>query len=109
MFASLAVIALATPSFAADSAKEKERTIKGEAKCAKCMLKEGDKCQTVIETKEKGETVKYYVVDNDTAKNFHENVCHATKKVIATGTVKTVDGKKMLTASKIETPKAKAS
>src|SRR5690349_18454047 len=92
IFASLAVIALATPSFAGENAKEKERTIKGEAKCAKCMLKEGDKCQTVIETKEKGETVKYYVVDNETAKSFHENVCHGSKKVIAMGTVKTVDG-----------------
>ncbi|PWU15296.1 MAG: hypothetical protein C5B50_15595 [Verrucomicrobia bacterium] len=110
MFASLAVFALTTPSFAGDTAKEKERTLKGEAKCAKCMLKEGDKCQTVIQVKGKdGKPVNYYVVDNEVAKNFHENVCHGSKEVTAKGTVKTVDGKKEFTASKIEVAKAKTS
>src|SRR5215470_14398598 len=98
--AGLALLALATPSFAADEGKE--ITITGEGKCAKCSLKEADKCQNVIEAKEHGKTVKYYVTQNDTSKEFHDNLCKATKKVTATGTVKEVDGKKELTADKIE-------
>ena len=96
----LLLLAVATPAFAADTAKE--RTITGEAKCAKCMLKETDKCQTVIpvETK-KGKTVNYYLTENDVSKAFHENVCKDTKKVTATGTVKKAEGKNEFTVSKI--------
>ena len=96
----LLMLALATPTFAAE--KPKEKTITGEAKCAKCMLKETDKCQTVIQVEGKnGKTMKYYVTDNDVSKAFHENVCTEAKKVTATGTVKKVDGKNELTVSKI--------
>lgn len=103
--AGLLVAALATPSFAADK-EAKEKTIKGEAKCAKCSLHTSDKCQTVIEsTSKSGKKVTYYLADNDTAKNFHEQVCKGSKEVKATGTVKTVDGKKELTVSKIEEAK----
>ena len=103
-----AVIALtySLPAFAVSDDKA-EVQIKGEAKCAKCMLKEGDECQTVIESKGKdGKTVKYYLADNKVAKDFHENVCTDAKKVTATGTVKEVDGKKQLTLAKIEPDKA---
>ena len=96
----LLMLALATPTFAAE--KPKEKTITGEAKCAKCMLKETDKCQTVIQVEGKnGKTVKYYLADNDVSKAFHENVCTEAKKVTATGTVKKVEGKNELTVSKI--------
>jgi hypothetical protein len=98
--AGLALLALATPSFAADQGKEV--TITGTGKCAKCSLKEADKCQNVIEAKEHGKTVKYYVTQNDTSKEFHDNICKAPKKVTATGTVKEVDGKKELTVSSIK-------
>lgn len=104
--AGLVLLAFATPSFAADSGKAKERTITGEAKCAKCMLKEGDKCQTVIQSENKnGKMVNFYLADNDVSKAFHENVCKASKKVTATGTVKKVDGKNEFTVSKIELAK----
>jgi competence protein ComGC len=89
---------LATPTLAED---KKEVKISGEAKCAKCVLKEGDKCQNVIQTKEDGKTVSYYLAKNDVSKNFNEDLCKDGKKVTATGTVKTVDGKKELMASKI--------
>jgi hypothetical protein len=96
----LFLFALAAPTFADD----KEVTVTGEGKCAKCILKEGDKCQTVIETKEDGKMVKYYVADNEVGKKFmdKDEVCERAKKLTATGTVKEVDGKKVLTASKIE-------
>ena len=100
------LLALSTPSFAAESGKSKERTITGEAKCAKCMLHEGDKCQTVIQLEnKKGKTVTYYLVENDVSKEFHHNVCKEAKKVTATGTVKKVDGKSEFTVSKIDLAK----
>jgi hypothetical protein len=102
--AALLLLALATPTIAADASKEKKIT--GEAKCAKCMLKETDKCQTVIQAEnKKGKTVNYYLVNNDVSKAFHPNVCTEAKKVKATGTVKKVDRKNEFTASKIELTK----
>jgi hypothetical protein len=98
--AGLMLLALATPSFADE--KGKEVTITGEGKCAKCILKETDKCQNAIQTTEDGKKVTYYLTDNDTSKNFHEDLCKEAKKVTATGTVKEVDGKKELTITKIE-------
>jgi hypothetical protein len=98
--AGFALLALVTPSFAAKEGKEV--TITGEGKCAKCSLKEADSCQNVIETKEHGKKVTYYLVKNDTSKNFHEKICKSSQKVTATGTVKEVDGKKELTVSKID-------
>jgi uncharacterized protein DUF6370 len=99
----LFLFAVAAPAFADD----KEVTVTGEGKCAKCLLKEGDKCQTVIETKENGKTVKYYVADNEVGKKFNDKdeVCEQPKKVTATGTVKEVDGKKVLSATKIDVAK----
>jgi hypothetical protein len=98
------MMAIATPAFAAEKAKEK--TITGEGKCAKCMLKETDKCQTVIQVENKrGKTVTYYLIDNDVTKAFHQNVCKETKKVTATGTIKKVAGKNEFTVSKIELAK----
>jgi hypothetical protein len=93
------VAALAAPTVAAES---KEVTITGEGKCAKCAMHEGDKCQSVIQVQEDGKTVTYYLAQNKVNKNFHENVCTEAKKVTATGTVKEEDGKKVLTATKIE-------
>jgi RecG-like helicase len=101
--AGLALLALATPTFAADASKEV--TVTGEGKCGKCSLKETEKCQNVIEAKENGKTVKYYLTQNATSKEFHDNICKEAKKVTATGTVKEVDGKKELTVSKIEVAK----
>jgi hypothetical protein len=98
--AGLFLLALATPSFADD--KGKEVTITGEGQCAKCILKETDKCQNAIQTSQDGKKVTYYLADNDVSKNFHDDLCKEAKKVTATGTVKEVDGKKELTVTKIE-------
>src|SRR5436305_14890874 len=110
--AGLVILALATPAFAADEkdapkGKEaKEMTITGDGKCAKCDLKETEKCQNVIEREGKnGKKVKYYIVDNEMAKDFHKNICKETKKAKATGTVKKVDGKNEMTITKIEVVK----
>src|SRR5262249_45574808 len=105
MLAGLAlVLALNTSSaFAKDN--DKEVTIKGEAKCAMCMLHEGDACKTVIQTEKAGKTQTYYLVENDVSKGFKDDVCHGAKKVVAKGTVEEVDGKQKLTLTKIELAK----
>lgn len=86
-------------------AEHHEKTIKGEALCAKCELKEADKCQTAIRVKEGDETVIYHAKDNKVASDFHKKICTEPVKVVATGAVKEVDGKKQITLSKIELDK----
>ena len=81
---------------------EKTVTLSGEGKCAKCALKEADTCQNVIQTKEDGKTVTYYIAKNAVANDFHKNVCTGTKKITAKGTVKEVNGKKELTATELK-------
>jgi len=87
----------------------KEQTVTGEAKCAKCALKESDTCQTVvvIESK-KGKSQTVYLDQNDVAKNFHETICKEPKKVTLTGTLKRGEDKKAkatFAATKIEVTK----
>jgi len=92
-------------SFAQDKTA-KEKTITGEGKCAKCALHETKQCQNAVETTDaQGKKVTYYLANNDVAKEFHDNICKETKKVTATGTVKNVDGKMEMTATKIELAK----
>lgn len=101
--AGLLLLAVAVPSFAANKGKHKERTLKGEALCAKCALHESDKCQTVIQVEGKnGKKISYYLADNEVAKDFHDSICKGPKKVVATGTAKMVDGKHQFTATKIK-------
>jgi quinolinate synthase len=83
-------------------AADEVKTISGEAMCAKCELNLQDKCQTVIQVKEGDKTVSYYVAANAVAKAFHPKVCTSTAQVTATGTVQTVDGKQVLTATSIQ-------
>lgn len=89
---SFAVLAFATPAFAAD----KEETLKGEITCAKCGLKLEDakKCATVIKV---GDKVYYFDAKSD--KENHKAICTETKKGTVVGTVKK-DGDKMIVTVK---------
>jgi len=98
IIASLVLAATITSALA----KDEEVTLKGEAKCAKCALKEGASCQSVIQVQEHGKTINYYVAANKVGKEFHKNVCQDSKKVTATGAVKTVESKREVTLAKIE-------
>jgi Family of unknown function (DUF6370) len=86
-------------------AADETKTISGEAMCAKCELNLQDKCQTVIQVKEGDKVVSYYVAANDVAKAFHPTICKGPENVTATGTVQTVDGKQVLTATSIAVAK----
>lgn len=90
----------------ADHHASKEVTLKGEAKCAKCALKQSDKCADVVQVKgEDGKTVTYWIAKNDVSKDFHKNVCQDTAKLTAVGSVGEVDGKHVIIASKLTVEK----
>ncbi len=101
--AALTLIAGAGWALAADA--KSEVTLKGKLECSKCELKETAECGTVLSVKEGTKDVKYYLVDNDLAKTDHKKICTAPKDgVSVTGTVADKDGKKWLTATKIQMP-----
>jgi hypothetical protein len=78
-------------------------TVKGTMTCAKCDLKIADKCQNVLQVKDGDKTVLYYIADNDVSKGTHKKVCTApVENVTITGSVDDKDGKKWITATKIE-------
>jgi len=94
---------LAMRGFAADEKMmPMEQTITGVGMCNKCVNHVGTECQTIIQVQEGNKTVTYYLVNNDVSKAFHKNVCKSKEKVTAMGTVQELDGKMMLTASKLE-------
>jgi Family of unknown function (DUF6370) len=84
-----------------------EKTIVGEAVCAKCALKETPKCQNTIATEEGGKMVRYYLPhDNQFSKKAHTQlgICQSRKdspvRVKATGEVSENNGKMILTPTK---------
>lgn len=87
----------------------KEVSVSGDLQCAKCNMKAKDatKCQDVLVVagKDGSAPAEYYLVKNDVAEKFG-HVCRGTKSVAATGTVLEKDGKKWLTATKIEQSKS---
>src|SRR5262245_44178542 len=112
LFVSVFAVISASPALAAGEKKKepaaaaapagKEVTLSGTMMCAKCALKESDKCQSVLKVTEAGKDVKYYLTHNDVAENNHEQACGGGAKATVKGTVKTEGGKKLLTASEIK-------
>jgi hypothetical protein len=85
-------------------AAETETTLNGTLVCAKCTLKKADatKCQDVLLVKDdKGATTEYYVVKNEAAEKAGHQ-CSKEAKATVVGAVSEKDGKKWVTASKID-------
>jgi len=80
---------------------DKETTLKGKVTCAKCELKQADKCTTVIVVKEKDKDV-VYLFDADGHKKYHDDICTKGKNGSVTGTVSDKDGKKTVKVNKVE-------
>jgi len=102
-----AVVALAV-GLAAVLVAADEVTLEGKIACAKCTLKKADakECQNVLLVKQgDGKTTEYYIVVNEAAEEFGE-VCTNTTEAKVTGTVSEKDGRKWITASKVETSKS---
>lgn len=89
------------------SADDKEVKVTGTLVCGKCALKETAKCSNVLQVKEGGKTVNYYLDDKGMKEPYHEGVCGGDKieGVTVTGTVTEKDGKKTLKPTKVETKK----
>ncbi len=102
----LAGLALASATMTTRADDAKETTITGNMVCGKCTLHITDKCQNVVQVMENGATVNYFLRQNGVSKAEHAAVCHGdSEKVTVTGTVTEEDGKKMMTASKIDVAK----
>jgi hypothetical protein len=88
---------------AEDAPAAKEITITGTMVCGKCTLHETKECQNVVQVKQDGKTVNYYLKHNGVSKEAHGAVCGGdTEQVTVTGTVVEKDGKEILTPKKIE-------
>jgi hypothetical protein len=85
----------------------KEVKLTGTLVCGKCGLKEAKTCTNVLQVKEEGKTVNYWLVDKGNGEEYHEGVCGDGKveKVTITGTVGEKDGKKTVKPTKVELPK----
>lgn len=93
--------ALTLPALAGVT-KSKQVTLFGKAMCAKCVLHQGEKCQTVLQIHVGKKTRTYYLAPNKVSRDFHTNVCQEARKVMATGRVTNEHGKLILVASKIK-------
>lgn len=88
-------------AFAATAQEKKEVTLQGNVTCAKCDLKKETKCMTVIVVKEGDKEVVYYL-DDASSKTNHKTICIEAKAGSVTGSVSEKDGKKVITATKVE-------
>jgi Family of unknown function (DUF6370) len=97
----LLLAATTTRLLAADAAG-KEVTITGKMVCGKCTLHITKTCQNVVQVTKDGNTVNYFLAQNDTSIAAHDPICEGgSEKVTVTGTVAEEDGKQVLTPSKI--------
>ena len=83
-----------------------ETTLTGSVMCAKCTLKKADakECQDVLVVKDGDKVTEYYVAKNAVSEKFG-HVCTGEKPATVTGTVAEKDGKKWITATKMEEKK----
>lgn len=104
--AALAALALALVfglGFTAGASAD-EVTLEGTIVCAKCTLKKADakECQNVLLVPVKdGKEAEYYFAKSAAGDSVGE-ICMEKKKAVVTGTVSEKDGKKWITASKVE-------
>jgi hypothetical protein len=91
------------------AADDEKQTIKGDAICGKCALKETKTCQNVVIVTKDDKKTKYYLEKNEFFKDAHSGlgICTATKdepiKVKVTGTVVKKEDKLYLTpTAKVE-------
>ena len=83
-----------------------ETTLSGKLVCGKCVLHESKTCENVLQVQKDGKTVNYYLTQNKTSKNFHDNICQTDgEQVTVTGKVAEKHGKNTIAASSIEPAK----
>lgn len=82
-------------------------TMTGKIMCAKCSLKKADakECQDVLVVTTADHAGEYYLVKNKVLETFG-HVCQGEKSAVVTGKVEEKNGKKWLTAAKMEVAKS---
>lgn len=95
--------ALSLVAFAEDKKADK-KTFEGMLVCAKCTLKDADKCTNALKVKDGGKEVVYLLKDQGAKEEYHKMICAADKeaKVKVSGKVVEKDGKKWLEDVKVE-------
>jgi hypothetical protein len=70
--------------------------------CAKCKLHLTSTCQNVLQVSENGQTVNYFLAQNQVSTDFHHNICMTDgEQTTVTGTVQEQNGQEVLTPTKI--------
>jgi hypothetical protein len=84
-----------------------ETTLTGNVMCAKCALKKPDakECQDVLVVESGGTNTEYYIEKNAVSQKFG-HVCQNVKPATVTGKVTEKDGKKWISATKMEEKKS---
>jgi hypothetical protein len=77
-------------------------TLTGMMVCGKCKLHITPECQNVLQVQQNGQTVNYFLAQNDVSKGFHDNICQNDGEMTTvTGTVDEKGGQEQLTAATI--------
>jgi hypothetical protein len=82
------------------AAEGKDVKLEGTITCAKCDLKDSDKCATVIVVEKDGKKTTYWF-DADSSKKYHREVCQASKKGSVEASCKKDGDKLVLTITKL--------
>ena len=101
------VVALNVSVNATAQEKAKKVTKEGTMVCGKCTLGETDKCANVLQVKEGGKTVNYYLVDKGNKEAYHKAICppNKTQEATVSGTLTTKDGKHYLSDAEVKVKK----
>lgn len=101
-FLAAGLVAVTFSSCSTTHDNSSEVTLNGEMVCAKCKLHLTSTCQNVLQVSENGQTVNYFLAQNQTSKNFHNNICmNDGEQATVTGTVQEQNGQEVLTPIKI--------
>jgi hypothetical protein len=104
------VVGLVVGAGVTGAAAGDEVTLQGKVVCAKCTMNRADakECQNVLVVAGADDKdVEYYIAKNEVSTKFGE-VCTDTTKATVTGTVSEKQGRKWITASKMEGARAAA-
>lgn len=103
------LLILATGLFAATLAPRaladdtNQVTLTGLMICAKCNLHITKECQNVLQVKQSGTNVNYFLEQNKVSTDFHDNICGTDgEKTTVTGTVRVDNGTNIMTATTIK-------
>src|SRR5947209_16947018 len=97
----LGLVAVLALTLTVRAQEGKEVTLKGTITCAKCDLKQSDKCATVIKVEEDGKDVVYYF-DPASGKKNHSKICTSPMPGTVKGTVSEKDGKKVVKVTHVD-------